>query len=62
LDLRREPSPVYFADHEGTLYSEQWPSLQGWLTARLQEQAEWEEEERQRAARKAAKRWWQFWI
>jgi cell wall assembly regulator SMI1 len=62
LDLRGEPSPVYFADHEGTLYSAQWPSLEAWLAERLQEQAEWEKEERERAARKAAKRWWQFWI
>ena len=62
LDLRKEPSAVYFADHEGSLYSEQWPSLEAWLAERLKEQAEWEAEERQRAARKAAKRWWQFWI
>lgn len=53
---------MYFADHEGTLYSEQWPSLEAWLAERLEEQAEWKEEECQRVARKAAKRWWQFWI
>jgi hypothetical protein len=62
LDLRKEPSAVYFADHEGSLYSEQWPSLEAWLTERRQEQAEWQEEARRRAARKASKRWWQFWI
>jgi hypothetical protein len=62
LDLRKDPSPVYFADHEGTLYSEQWPSLDAWLAERLREQAEWEAEARQRAERKAHKRWWQFWI
>jgi cell wall assembly regulator SMI1 len=62
LDLRKEPSAVYFADHEGSLYSEQWPSLEAWLTERRQEQAEWEEEARRRATRKATKRWWQFWI
>jgi cell wall assembly regulator SMI1 len=62
LDLRQEPSPVYFADHEGTLYSEQWPSLEAWLAERIKEQSEWEEEERQRAARKAGKRWWRFWV
>lgn len=62
LDLRTEPSPVYFADHEGSLYAEQWPSLEVWLTERREEQAEWEEEQRRRAARKAAKRWWQFWL
>jgi SMI1 / KNR4 family (SUKH-1) len=62
LDLRKEPSPVYFADHEGTLDHESWPSLQAWLAERLQEQAEWEAEERRRAERRAARRWWQFWI
>jgi hypothetical protein len=62
LDLRREPSPVYFADHEGTLDGDRWPSLHAWLAERHQEQAEWEAEERRREARKAAKRWWQFWI
>jgi hypothetical protein len=62
LDLRREPSPVYFADHEGTLDSGQWPTLEAWLAERLQEQAEWEAEEHRRAERKAAKRWWQFWV
>ena len=53
---------MYFADHEGTLYSEQWPSLAAWLEERIREQAEWEEEERVRAVRKTGKRWWQFWI
>jgi hypothetical protein len=62
LDLLVESSPVYFADHEGTVYNEQWPSLQAWLAERLEEQAEWEEEERQRAARRATRRWWEFWI
>ena len=62
LDLRLEPSPVYFADHEGTLHSESWPSLEAWLSDRLKERTEWEAEERRRANRKAAKRWWQFWI
>ena len=62
LDLRKDPSPVYFADHEGTLYSEQWPSLDAWLAERLREQDEWEAEERARSERKAHKRWWQFWI
>jgi hypothetical protein len=62
LDLHKAPSPVYFADHEGSVYQEQWPSLQAWLTERLREQAEWEIEEQERARRKAMKRWWQFWI
>ena len=62
LDLRKEPSPVYFADHEGSLYGEQWPSLDAWLAERLREQAEWEAEERRRAERKARKRWWEFWL
>jgi cell wall assembly regulator SMI1 len=62
LDLRKEPSPVYFADHEATLDGEQWPSLQAWLAERVAEQAEVEAEKRARAERKAAKRWWQFWI
>ena len=62
LDLRQEPSPVYFADHEGTMYSEQWPSLAAWLEERIREQSEWEEDERVRAARNAGKRWWKFWI
>ena len=62
LDLRKEPSPVYFADHEGTLLSEQWPSLEAWLEEMLREQAEIEKEVRVRAARKAQKRWWEFWV
>ena len=62
LDLRREPSPVHFADHEATLYEEQWPSLDVWLAERRREQVEWEEEVRERERRKASKRWWQFWI
>ena len=62
LDLRKEPSPVYFADHEGTLYSEQWPSLEVWLAEMIKEQSELEAEERQRAERKAHKRWWEFWV
>lgn len=62
LDLRKEPSPVYFADHEGSLYSEQWPSLELWLGERIKEQAEFEEEERRRAERRAQRRWWEFWV
>jgi len=62
LDLRKEPSPVYFADHEGTLYEEQWPSLDAWLAERLREQAELVAEERHRAERRARKRWWEFWV
>jgi hypothetical protein len=62
LDLRKEPSPVYFADHEGTLYEEQWPSLDAWLAERLREQAELVAEERHRAERRARKRWWEFWL
>ena len=62
LDLRKEPSPVYFADHEGSLYEEQWPSLDAWLAERLREQAELETEERRRAGRRARKRWWEFWV
>lgn len=62
LDLRKEPSPVYFADHEGSLYSEQWPSLDAWLAEHLREQAAWEAEERRRYQRKAGRRWWQFWV
>jgi len=62
LDLRVEQSPVYFADHEGSIYSEQWPSLDAWLAERVKERREWEQEERQRQERKAAKKWWQFWI
>ena len=61
LDLRREPSPVYFADHEGSLYSEQWPLLGAWLAERIAEQAEFAAEERRRAERRAGKRWWEFW-
>jgi hypothetical protein len=62
LDLRREPSPVYFADHEGTVAGGEWPSLESWLAERLAERSAWEAEQRQRAERKANKRWWQFWI
>ena len=62
LDLRKEPSPVYFADHEGSLYSEQWPSLEVWLAEQIKEQAELEEEERTRAQRRAQRRWWEFWV
>jgi cell wall assembly regulator SMI1 len=62
LDLRKEPSPVYFADHENILAGGEWPSLEAWLAERVAEQAAWEAEERQQAARKANKRWWQFWI
>lgn len=62
LDLRREPSPVYFADHEGAIDSEQWPTLEAWLAERLREKAEWEAETRQRAERKTTRRWWQFWV
>ncbi len=62
LDLRRDPSPVCFADHEGSLYTEQWPSLEDWLAERIKDEAEWQAERQQRAARKALKRWWQFWI
>jgi len=62
LDLRVEPSPVYFADHEGSIYSEQWPSLDAWLAERVKERREWEQEERQRQERRARKKWWQFWI
>jgi len=62
LDLRKEPSPVYFADHEGTLYSEQWPSLDAWLAERIREQADFEKEQRRRAERRATKRWWEFWV
>ncbi len=62
LDIRRDPSPVWFADHEGTIYTEEWPSLEAWLAERKQEQIEWEADERRRAERKAGKRWWQFWI
>lgn len=62
LDLSKPTSPVYLADHEGSLYGEEWPSLQAWLTERLKERAEWEEEKFRRTARRAAKRWWQFWI
>lgn len=62
LDLSRQPTPVCFADHEGSQYSEPWPSLQVWLAERLAEHAEWEVEARRRAARRAAKRWWRLWI
>lgn len=62
LDLRKEPSPVHFADHEGSLYSEEWPSLAAWLAERLREAAEFEIEERERARRKANRRWWEFWL
>lgn len=61
LDLRRDPSPVCFADHEGSPCSEQWPSLDEWLAERIREKAEWQAEGRRRAARKASKRWWRFW-
>lgn len=62
LDLRREPPPVCFADHEGALYTEQWPSLDAWLAERVAEEAEWQDEKGRRAARKASRRWWQFWL
>jgi hypothetical protein len=62
LDLSRQATPVCFADHEGSLYDEPWPSLQAWLAERLTEHAEWEVDVRRRAARRAAKRWWQLWI
>ncbi len=62
LDLRRDPSPVNFADHEGSMFTEQWSSLESWLAERLKEEAEWQAEEQRRAARKASRRWWQFWI
>ena len=62
MDLRKEPSPVYFADHEGSIYSEQWPSLEVWLAEQIKEQAEFEEEERRRAERRAQRRWWEFWV
>ena len=61
LDLRRDPSPVCFADHEGSPYSEQWPSLDEWLAERIREETEWQAEGRRRAARKASKPWWRFW-
>jgi hypothetical protein len=50
------------ASSEGTLHSESWPSLEAWLIDRLQERTVWEAEGRRRAERKAAKRWWQYWI
>ena len=62
LDLSVEESPVYFADHEGSIYSEQWPSLDAWLAERRKEHREWEEEDRRRTERSAHKKWWQFWI
>jgi hypothetical protein len=62
LDVRREPSPVYFADHRGTLHSGQWPSLESWLKDQLRERAEGEAEESRQRAPDSAKRWWQFWI
>jgi len=62
LDLRVQQSPVYFADHEGSIGSEQWPSLDAWLAERIKEHTEWEEEDRRRQERKSRKKWWQFWI
>lgn len=62
LDLRRDPSPVCFADHERSMFTEQWSSLESWLAERLKEAAEWQAEEQRRAERKASRRWWQFWI
>jgi DNA transformation protein and related proteins len=32
-----------FADHEGTLHSESWPSLEAWLIDRLQERTVWDQ-------------------
>lgn len=55
LDLRKEPSPVHLADHAGSLYAEQWPSLEAWLAERLRHRAEEKQEQR-------TKRWWRFWI
>ena len=72
LDLSRKDSPVFFADHESTSYSqvieseEVAPSVAQWVEQIKQEEiltkAEDWERERQYAEQKANKKWWQFWI
>lgn len=72
LDLSRRNSPVFFADHEDTSYSqvieaeEVAPSVAAWVEQIKKEEtlfkAEEQERERQSAERKANKKWWQFWI
>jgi hypothetical protein len=50
FDLRRDPSPIGVADHVDSEYREQWPSLDAWLAERI------------RAAHRAARPWWKFWV
>ena len=62
IDLRRNPSPVFLADHEGSLFTEAAPDLSAWVAGLQSEYARWEEEDRMRSERRRNKRWWQFWI
>ena len=67
LDLRRESSPVLFADHETTAarhylaVTEKAPNIEAWVQQIRQQQAEAEAEEKAEVERRQNRRWWQFW-
>lgn len=71
INLNQPDSPVYFADHEDTVYStmieaEEAPSIEDWVIE-MQEQEEGNQIEYERMVRAAverrrSKKWWQFWI
>lgn len=68
LDLVRESSPVFFADHEITSASdslavtEEAPNIGAWVQQVRQQQMETDAEEQEEIERHWNRRWWQFWL
>lgn len=68
FDLSLSASPVFFADHEAQLYTEDSPNFANWLERLKKDYAKIEAEEAEeeatweaRRTNFAIKKWWQFW-
>jgi hypothetical protein len=61
LDLKRSPSPVFLADHEGSDVEVEASDFASWVQERAREYDAWERDDRLKEQRRMSRRWWQFW-